>query len=74
MGKNLLIKKASGESVPFSRDKLLGSLHRAGASDKLADSIVDEIESWLKDGVSTKKIYTKAFNLLKEKKNSLAAR
>ena len=74
MEKNLFVQKASGEIVPFSKEKLMGSLQRAGASDELIESIVDEIVVWLKDGATTKKIYKKAFTLLKAKKNSLAAR
>lgn len=74
MEKTLLVKKASGETVPFSKEKLEGSLRRAGAGEELINSIVDEIVLWIKDGASTKKIYKKAFTLLKAKKSSLAAR
>jgi hypothetical protein len=74
MRKIPLIKKASGETEPFSKEKLEGSLRRAGANEELISVIIDEILSWLKDGTSTKMIYTKAFNLLKRKKSSMAAR
>jgi hypothetical protein len=74
MSKISLIKKASGESQPFQSSKLEASLKRAGASDSLISNIVIEVERWLYEGVSTKKIYNKAFDLLRKKKRSLAAR
>jgi hypothetical protein len=74
MSKIPLIKKASGETEPFSKKKLEGSLKRSGANEDLISSIIAEIISWLKDGTSTKKIYTKAFTLLKKKRSSMAAR
>ena len=40
----ILITKASGEQAPFSSDKLKRSLLNAGASEELAESIVDEIQ------------------------------
>ncbi len=69
-----LVKKASGEAEPFQQAKLIGSLQRAGASDEVIDKIVSEVEKWLYDGVSTKKIYVKAFDLLRKRKISVAAR
>lgn len=59
------VKKASGQIVPFDRDKLIRSLKRSGAYDQLAHQITDEIESEISHGLATKKIYQKAFQLLK---------
>jgi hypothetical protein len=68
------IIKASGESEPFNREKLEGSLRRSGASSKIIDEVVSEVVSWIEDGTSTKKIYSRAFNLLQNKRRSMAAR
>ena len=68
------IVKSTGERETFQTEKLEQSLLRAGAKRELVDEIVAEIRKWLVDGITTKKIYTKAFNLLKKKRNSYAAR
>ena len=70
----IFITKASGESVPFSADKLKLSLERAGANEDEIDRIIEEISSKLYEGISTKKIYRIAFNLLKESSRHLAAK
>jgi hypothetical protein len=74
MGIRVLIQKASGELVPFSPEKLAGSLTRVGASDDLIQLVVNDIESWLTEGVHTRKIYARAFSLLRKFKRSAAAR
>lgn len=73
--KNLpLVKKSTGESQPFNRSKLEESLRRSGATEVDIDLVVNEIVDWLREGVTTKMIYTKAFTLLRKKKRGLAAR
>lgn len=74
MTKLTLVKKASGESEPFSRTKLEESLRRSGANSSAINDVVEEILGWLEDGTTTKKIYTKAFSLLQKKRSSMAAR
>ncbi len=74
MEKLPLVKKASGEFEPFSKAKLEESLKRSGATDEAINDVVEEIIGWLEDGITTKKIYTKAFGLLQKKKRSTAAR
>lgn len=74
MTKSTLVKKASGESEPFSRTKLEESLRRSGANSSAINDVVEEILGWLEDGTTTKKIYTKAFSLLQKKRSSMAAR
>lgn len=61
----LRITKASGEQADYDRSKLIQSLQRSGASDASIDQVVTELESELIDGVSTRKIYRKAFQLLR---------
>lgn len=68
------IIKASGESEAFSADKLKMSLERAGANADEIDRILKEITDCLYEGISTKKIYRIAFNLLKENSRHLAAK
>jgi hypothetical protein len=70
----ILITKASGEQAPFSPEKLKRSLLNAGASEELVESIVDEIQPKLYGGISTKKIYRIAYNLLRERSGHLAAK
>jgi hypothetical protein len=71
---SLLITKASGKIVPFAEDKLRHSLKNAGANDSVIDTILNEIHPKLFQGITTKKIYRLAFNLLRESSGSLAAR
>lgn len=74
MGKEIFITKASGRSVPFSKEKLLQSLKRAGATEKLASGIANEVSGQVYGGMTTKKIYRLAFNLLRDRSSHLAAR
>lgn len=80
-----LIKKASGLNEPFSREKLEESLERSGAEGNVIDEIAEEIESWVYnehllmlergvEGVPSKKVYSKAFNMLRKRAVSNAAR
>ncbi|WP_340115088.1 ATP cone domain-containing protein [Maribellus mangrovi] len=68
------VRKASGETEPFSQEKLENSLRKAGASEANISFIVNDIVNWLYEGVTTQKIYTRAFKLLRQKRGSLAAR
>jgi hypothetical protein len=68
---SIRIRKASGEEAAYDRDKLTMSLHRSGASDEAIERVVAEVEAGLTDGMSTRKIYTRAFRLLR--KSNVAA-
>ena len=70
----IIITKASGEKEPFEKNKLHQSLLRAGASEALADQIVQEIEESLTEGMSTKLIYKKAHKLLSKTSLPVAGR
>jgi ATP cone domain len=72
--KNIVITKASGTQETFSSEKLRHSLAKSGANEATIDNILSEIESTLYDGISTKKIYQAAFNLLKRTSRSHAGR
>lgn len=71
---HLLITKSSGQKVPFNAGKLKKSLLRSGAGDLQADEIISEVISLLVEGMSTAKIHSAAFRLLKEVSRPMAAR
>lgn len=71
---DLIVTKYSGEQVPFSIEKLKLSLERAGADEKQCSDVLAQIKEKLYPGISTKKIYRLAFNLLKGNSRHLAAR
>jgi hypothetical protein len=62
-----IIKKASGEAQLFDISKLKRSLENAGADKDVIDEIATDIQQWLQDGVTTKKIYARAYKLLHRK-------
>ena len=68
------ITKASGEKVPFSEDKLRYSLHRSGATESQIDFVVNEVNDLLYEGIPTGKIYRKAYEMLRKRSRSKAAR
>lgn len=68
------VVKYSGDVVDFDSTKLEKSLSKSGASQLVVKSILSEIQSQIYDGIPTKKIYKIAFNLLKERSSSHAAR
>lgn len=72
--KQINITKSSGETAPFSSGKLVQSMQRAGASEDVALDISDKVSTKLYEGMSTKKIYRIAFDLLKKADNPLAAK
>jgi len=74
MSSKMQVRKASGETQDFSEEKLRGSLQRSGASDYLVENILREIRKYLREGISTKEIYRKAFQLLRKHVKSNAAR
>jgi len=72
--KPILITKKSGEVVPFEERKLIGSLKRSGASDEDIVQVLKALDGQLVDGMSTHKIYQKAYDLLKVKSRKVAGR
>ncbi len=74
MKNELQVIKASGETVPFSEQKLRSSLHISGATKEQIDGIMDEMSSKIYDGITTRKIYRMAFSLLKGSSLHLAAK
>ncbi len=71
---DIYIKKASGDRVKFSTEKLKKSLINSGADNDLANSITSNVRDELYQGISTKEIYNRAFSLLKSKKSHIASK
>ncbi|MCA1757284.1 MAG: hypothetical protein LC649_07500 [Bacteroidales bacterium] len=67
---SIIIRKASGETEPFNTNKLKNSLRKAGASEETVNEIAADIASWITDGVTTKKIYDRAFKLFRSMSRS----
>lgn len=70
----VLITKKSGEKVPFEESKLINSLKRSGASEADIEKVLLALDGQLVDGMSTHKIYQKAYDLLKIKSRKVAGR
>jgi hypothetical protein len=74
MRNEIVVTKASGATEPFSIKKLRNSLERAKATPEEINSIIDELLPKLYQGISTKKIYSQAFRLLRNQSKHHAAR
>ena len=74
MAEAINVTKASGESEQFSLDKLKNSLTRAHASIEEINAITEALLPKLYEGITTKKIYSEAFRLLRGQSNIKAAR
>lgn len=74
MKKPINIIKYSGEVQEFNIDKLINSLRRSRADESLIQDIAMEVQSQIKEGMTTKKIYQKAFKMLKSKARVSASR
>ena len=70
----LQVKKQSGQLEPFQSEKLEKSLRNAGASKEIIEIILKDLEFFAYDGISTHKIYQRAFSLLKKQQTFLAVR
>lgn len=70
----IFITKATGEKEAFDVKKLKDSMRRAGAEEEIIEQIAEDISSWIYDGISTQKIYGRAFMLLRKKKKYAASR
>lgn len=68
----LFVKKSTEEKEPFSIEKLKQSLLSCGATKNEVDSIINQMQSSIYDGISSNEIYKKAFSLLK-KHNKISA-
>ncbi|MCB1111073.1 MAG: restriction endonuclease [Chlamydiia bacterium] len=62
----MLIIKATGEVVPYDRQKIIYSLQRAGAAEEIVGEVVEETEKHLRDRMHTKELYKIVFKKLKK--------
>lgn len=69
---DFLIEKASGDKVFFDSDKLISSLIRSGASEEVAQQILNAVGMIMHDGILTRTIYNKAYEILKRQEKKIA--
>lgn len=72
--KVIKVIKKSGEAAAFSSDKVRESLKRAGAEQDTIQEIVHSLKNEIYEGITTKEIYNRAFQLLKKKNSYQASR
>lgn len=73
MKNKIIVTKASGLTEPFSIDKLRKSLLRSEATPDEIHSVIEALRPKLYQGISTQKIYSEAFRLLRQLSKSHAA-
>lgn len=73
MSKKIVIRKTSGREELYNESKLYKSLIRAGASSALANSVLKNLRSRIKTGMSTNEIRNVAYRQLKRESKRLAA-
>jgi hypothetical protein len=74
MKQKIQILKESGEREAYSREKLIRSLMSSGACEADVFSIANELEGWIYDGITSKKLYSRAFSLLRKRQLGTAAK
>ena len=72
--KEIIIRKKSGDKEPFDVSKLKASLKNAGAADDVIEKIAADIENWVFDGVTTDKIYARAYKMFRRQSGHKASR
>jgi hypothetical protein len=70
----ITIVKASGDRDVFSESKLRDSLQRSGAGEKAINRVVAAILNELYEGMPTRKIYRRAYQLLRKESHLSATR
>ncbi len=70
----IYVKKNSGDLVPFEFHKLRKALKRSGATQGDLLRVEQEVFEQLYDGISTKRIYQIAYNILRSQSKNAAGR
>lgn len=65
---------ASGQKMNFSREKVAKSLRRSGAGEAVINDILNTLEQELREEMTTKQIYKRAYGLLKAQDGLTASR
>ena len=68
------ITKKSGEQVLFDENKLRLSLERSGANEEAIKKVLDELYLYVRNGMSTHKVYKKAYSILVKLSHRTAGR
>nr|WP_176454803.1 ATP cone domain-containing protein [Criblamydia sequanensis]CDR35278.1 putative restriction endonuclease [Criblamydia sequanensis CRIB-18] len=68
------IIKANGEETSYEPDKIVRSLERAGANQKIIQEVLSETEKELFDGIHTKAVYKIVFRNLKRLSHQTAGK
>lgn len=68
------VTKGNGEKVLFEPEKIRQALKSSGAEVEVADKIAKQVATKIHDGITTKKIYQLAFDLLKKESYRNAGR
>jgi len=74
MNTDFQVTKSSGQTEAFNEEKLRRSLRRAGADEIVIDQILEDLSVQWYEGISTKSIFKRAFNMLKRRHRPAAAR
>lgn len=74
MEEKINVIKATGDIEPFSETKVINSLLHAGASQQLAQKILEQIKPQLYQNIPTFQIYSVIMKLLQLEKRELAAK
>lgn len=72
--KNITIIKTSGLTEPFSIDKYRRSLRRAGVSEDRIQELLEKLAPVIHDKMTTHELYSKTYQLLRNKQPVLASR
>ncbi len=72
--KQFKITKKEGHQVDFDESKLRTSLVNSGASLEIIDKVVEELYLYVHDGMSTHKVYKKAYSILSKLSHRAAGR
>jgi hypothetical protein len=64
MHQEVLITKKSGEQEYFNEEKLRNSLKHSGADEKSIEEVITQLLKMLHSGMSTRKVYSKAYSIL----------
>jgi hypothetical protein len=72
--KNFYVTKLNGEKQFFDYGKLESSLRKTGTSEESITEVMNELENYAFDGISTTEIYERAYEILRKKHRPSAIR
>lgn len=69
-----IVIKADGTQEHYQKEKVVQSLKRIGTSDEIINEILEIIDKEFLDKITTKKLYQRVFEILREKKRPLSTK